>query len=448
MKAFVVAALSLIFALGPMGSGHAQETSADFSGGSMIVGYDSRTCDSSLEGAIRYKEGLSSGPAYCWGDDGSGQLGNGAAAADSQPNVAVTGSHNWVQISASEEFTCAIDDAGDGWCWGDNSNTNLGTGSCCTASPDPVQVIGGHSWIKIDTGLIAACGLATDGKAYCWGNDDYEQQGEDDADPDDGSPSVEVNESTVTGTAWTDVVMGDGIACGIRNDGTAWCWGGTDYTAALGCGGSCPGNYIPTKVADGGVSGSAWIDIDVNYDYGCAIRDDNTAWCWGNKANGRLGNGQTSGLSSTPVAVSGSHAFASISTGNSHACGVTTTGVGYCWGVGTNGRLGSGGTAQKSTPFAVTGSHTWSKIQAGHLYTCGVTTAGDAYCWGYGTDGEIGDGSTNATNSNPVLVNGSYTWADVTAAKTWEGMHSCGIVASGGGAALQYCDGSIWKDLN
>lgn len=49
--------ISLTGAVWPGGSLRAQETSGDFSGGSMKIGFDNRACDSSLEGAIRYNSG-------------------------------------------------------------------------------------------------------------------------------------------------------------------------------------------------------------------------------------------------------------------------------------------------------------------------------------------------------------------------------------------------------
>lgn len=397
--------------------------------------------------------------AYCWGSDDSLQLGYGGTASNNtEPTTIVEGSHNWTQISTSGSEACAIDSQGDAWCWGDNSNTNLGTDVCCTNSQTPVQVVGGHKWTKISVGLVMACGVATDGEAYCWGNDDYQQQGESPS-PGDGSPTVAVDESSVSGTSWTDVAAGDGIACGIRNDGTAWCWGG-EYTDALGCAGACTENYIPVQVG-GSPSGTAWTAIDVAYDYGCGIRDDDTAWCWGNDGSGQLGNG-ASGGGSTPSAVAGGLGFKMISAGNTHACGVTTTGVGYCWGSDTNGKLGNGASASATSPSAVTGGHTWSKIEAGYLHSCGLTTNGQVYCWGNDATGQVGNGSTTGDQVDPVLVNGGYTWADVSAAKTWQGEFSCGVLASGctGPAGkegqltynpdfnvMQYCNGAEWTAM-
>ncbi|MCB9981388.1 MAG: hypothetical protein H6860_03205 [Rhodospirillales bacterium] len=45
---------------------YAQETSADFSGGSIKIGYDNQTCNASLEGAIRY-DSSSNALEYCTG---------------------------------------------------------------------------------------------------------------------------------------------------------------------------------------------------------------------------------------------------------------------------------------------------------------------------------------------------------------------------------------------
>lgn len=55
---FLIFALPLIFGLTTFVV--AQETSGNYQGGSIKVGYDSRTCDSSLAGSIRFNSSTNS----------------------------------------------------------------------------------------------------------------------------------------------------------------------------------------------------------------------------------------------------------------------------------------------------------------------------------------------------------------------------------------------------
>lgn len=76
---------------------------------------------------------IAGGAAYCWGENGSGQLGN-SSYTDSDEPVAVTttgtplAGKTVVDISAGYAFTCAVTSEGKVACWGYNSNGQLGYG--------------------------------------------------------------------------------------------------------------------------------------------------------------------------------------------------------------------------------------------------------------------------------------------------------------------------------
>ena len=63
----------------------------------------------------------------------------------------------------------------------------------------------------------------------------------------------------------------------------------------------------------------------------CALKLDGTVWCWGNNANGELGDG-TNTASLTPTRVSGLTGVSSISAKNAHTCALKTDGTVWCWG--------------------------------------------------------------------------------------------------------------------
>ena len=88
----------------------------------------------------------SDGTAWCWGWDANGQLGNGAAAGDQPAPTQVVGPggtgtlQNVVDISAGEAHACAVRSDGTAWCWGNDGNGQLGNGATTGVQPAPTQV--------------------------------------------------------------------------------------------------------------------------------------------------------------------------------------------------------------------------------------------------------------------------------------------------------------------
>ena len=85
----------------------------------------------------------------------------------------------------------------------------------------------------------------------------------------------------------------------------------------------------------------------------CGLTDDGSAYCWGDNGSGQLGSAAAGASSPTPLAVDGSHAFASLAGGQTHTCGVTSGGAAYCWGDGAAGQLGTGTLENSRTPVRV-----------------------------------------------------------------------------------------------
>jgi hypothetical protein len=85
------------------------------------------------------------------------------------------------QIGAGGNSTCALDTTGAAYCWGINTNGELGNNST-TQSTAPVAVttsgvLAGVALSQISVGQDFACALDTTGAAYCWGLDANGQLG-------------------------------------------------------------------------------------------------------------------------------------------------------------------------------------------------------------------------------------------------------------------------------
>src|SRR3954447_24223665 len=70
-------------------------------------------------------------------------------------------------IAAGYFHSCGVTTANVAYCWGYNSNGQLGDGTF-TARLRPVPVLGGLQFRAVSAGLHHSCGVATDNQAYCW----------------------------------------------------------------------------------------------------------------------------------------------------------------------------------------------------------------------------------------------------------------------------------------
>ena len=119
------------------------------------------------------------GEAWCWGIDDSGQLGNGPANNKRRfAPVRTADGHSYTAITTGWYHTCATDTSGQAWCWGSDSTGQLGNGSADQADQYWAAPAAGALLTAFAAGLRHTCGLDTSGTAWCWGSDAYGQVGD------------------------------------------------------------------------------------------------------------------------------------------------------------------------------------------------------------------------------------------------------------------------------
>ena len=345
--------------------------------------------------------------------------------------VSASGISDIATLDAGDYHSCALRASGVAYCWGDNGNGQLGDGTT-TQRLVPTPVAGSLTFSSLSAGgALETCGVTPGGAAYCWGNNAYGQLG-------DGTTTERLVPTPVAGgLTFASVHAGAGppriasaYSCGVTSSGAAYCWG-TNFYGQLGDGTQTQ-RLVPTAV----VGGLTFTTLSVGAAHTCGLTTSGAAYCWGFNGDGRLGDNTTT-QRLVPTAVAGGLTFASVTAGDFFTCAVTTSGAAYCWGAG--GYIGDGTTTQRLVPTSVAGGLTFASVNAAAgtgftntAYSCGVTTSGDAYCWGYNTFGTLGDGTTTQ-RLVPNTVAGGLTFADVRAG----GNHTCGVTTSG----AAYCWG-------
>jgi alpha-tubulin suppressor-like RCC1 family protein len=191
--------------------------------------------------------------------------------------------------------------------------------------------------------------------------------------------------------------------------------------------GLMPCNMIPVAVG-GGLS---FTQLAGGGAHTCALTSDGTAHCWGDNADGQLGDNSTTDRTA-PVPVATLLKFVSIDAGAAHTCALTSTGAAHCWGRNIRGQLGDGTTTPSLTPVSVSGGHTFQQIAAGGFFrghTCALDLTGAAWCWGDNDLGQLGIGTSDLDpHPLPELVSGGLVFSSLTAGL---GRHGCGLTGVG-----------------
>ena len=300
-----------------------------------------------------------------------------AAACDhsaTKPDLPHPPSDAFIDVAVGFSHTCGLLGNGKAFCWGRNVQYQLGTGEVTFHDSVPTAVVGDLRFIALDAGAAHTCGVAIDGRAFCWGNNSEGQLGTNLSDPPLAPTPVSVDR------LFSSVSAGAYDTCALTQEGGPYCWG-------QGVGFGKAGTMIlPTPVS----GGPSFATISAGDYQACGLTASGVGYCWGTNQFGGLGNDAVTGYSDTPVPVMGNLTFQAIGAGNAHACGLTTAGVVYCWGLNNTGQLGDNSTTSRSQPVQIYGGRTFKSLTVGSGHNCAVTQSDETFCWGNNSFGQLG----------------------------------------------------------
>ena len=373
------------------------------------------------------------GTVVCWGQDGSGQLGDGSPGDFSTtptPVSGITAANPAKALALGDSHSCAILDDGHVKCWGHNSFGELGDGTMTDRS-----VATAVSGLTADAGAITAgethtCALMADANRtiFCWGSNAYGQLGHPTTVVDNGTPDPDDDfmepspiplrvryddDPDPIGETIKDLVDGKAVSsgqfhtCALLDGGDVRCWG-NNQRGQLGAD-PIPGtakleNSVYALPVPGLGTATA---VTAGGFHSCAL-SGSAMRCWGYDFFGQLGGFRNQ--STLPVKVTAVTGATQVAAGTKFACALVdlaTLSTPVCWGSNENGRLGAGLSVPNTTiRVPVNGLGSISSIDAGNGHACVMPTPSDTpKCWGAGADGQLGNGADDDHNA-PVTVSG------------------------------------------
>ncbi len=410
------------------------------------------------------------GTAWAWGYNGSGQLGTetteicqewyllmGELRSRDNPcsttPVQVSNLTDVTAISTRWLHNIAVKTDGTVWVWGSNKYGQFGD-ETRTSSTTPIQVSGLTDVIAIAAGNLHSIAVKADGTVWAWGWNNFGQLG-------DGATWNHIT-SLVQVPGLTDVTAiaaGGSHSIAVKSDGTVWAWGNNEHgqlgvttteiceiTVSLGDKGgyTYPAFCSTTPVQVDGLTNVT--TTATGDDYTIALKDDGTAWTWGDNEFGQLGaiTTETCGYedgfncSPTPVPVR-NKATGTFSVGGTVSSFTTGTLVlqnngGDDLTITANGPFTFATELEDlaiyditilSQPFEQTcrvtskgrinaadvtdieiQCLTIANIAAGGYHSIALETDGTVWTWGWNYYGQLGDGTTTYSAATPVEVSG------------------------------------------
>jgi alpha-tubulin suppressor-like RCC1 family protein len=267
----------------------------------------------------------SSGIAWCWGANGSGQLGDGETTNRWSPEP-VSGDHVFRWLAAGQAGTCGITAHDELLCWGSSPSLDLESDH---PAATPVRTATEPRFTSMATAAGHSCALTAEGATWCWGRNDHGQLG-----VANGGTTTQPQHVAAAPPLISLALAGD-YTCGLAGDGTAYCWG-RNHVGQLGDG--TTEDHWEVRAVLGERSFSR---LAAGPSHACALDPAGHLFCWGQDRTD-FGRGGDPVQATEPLPAAPGLAFTAIAVGAGHTCGVADTGTTWCWGSNMFGTLGSG----------------------------------------------------------------------------------------------------------
>ena len=371
------------------------------------------------------------GRIFLWGANRYGQLGLGDISTRHVPTEILL-DEKVVSVGARRDQSCLLFENGQAKCVGNNEFGQLGLGKTAAmfgATPTevlpnaPALSLGSHKVKTFVLGETHSCLLSEAGRLFCFGSNTDGELGIGNASPQVGSSPAHMGEALASAILGEEsaaaACAGRAYTCALLASGRVKCWGNAD---SIGSGGKASigkeeaemKSLHPVDLGNGfTVKKIACAERAV-----CALSNEGVVKCWGRNSGGVLGQGQVENIivgdeasemgENLPIVeVEPGLAAKDIACGAAHCCAVMGNGALKCWGKNSVGQLGLGDSLNRGTkseqmgrelPFVDLGAHYRVKqLALGSVSSCALLESSDLKCWGGNVYGQLGGTSSLTT---------------------------------------------------
>lgn len=305
------------------------------------------------------------GTACAWGDNSSGQLGDGTVVDRATPTQ-IRSIMQAASAAAGRNYSLVVKADGTVWTWGDDSTGQLGDGTeVLRTKPAVVGEVAGVG--TVEGGADFTLALKEDGTVWAWGDNYWGQLGDGTRD----SRSIPVQVSGLTRVV--SIAAGDHHSLAALADGAVWTWGGGIFL------GDSAWRNTSVPVTVGGLTGV--VAVAAGYMHSMALKADGTVWAWGENDYGQLGDGTMTDRIA-PVPVAGLIGVTAIAAGEYHSLALKADGTVWAWGWNYGGQLGDGTEIDSPTPLRVSGVSDAVAVAAGYYLSLALEADGTVWIWG------------------------------------------------------------------
>jgi cysteine-rich repeat protein len=275
-----------------------------------------------------------SGDIFCWGLNSNGQLGSGRTDSGMQGATHVSLPEDATQVAVGPANTCAVHGQGHLACWG------------LFFTPAPTDISGLTQVSQVAIGSNQVCALRSTGTVSCA--------------PSSGA-FVDMGLTTVT-----QISAGNGQVCARLSNGNLRCWGSINAgqlgTGAFSNPAASPQVSIPTGVAEVSAGGECT----------CVRLNDGSTQCFG---TGPLGNRTAPTTTASPQTVVNLPNPIRMASASNNRCALLSDQSVRCWGAPPLGDA-------NGLPITIPLPRRAVEVGAGSDVACAVLDDLSTYCWG------------------------------------------------------------------
>lgn len=231
------------------------------------------------------------GTVWASGSNGSGQLGQGNTLQQTSfvevKKDADTMLTDIVEIAVGQNHILALDKDGSVWSWGLNASGQLGNGTNTGNSQFAVKVAGLEDIKTIGAGALNSFAVNNNGELYAWGANTNGILG-------NGTTTAYYVPTKIPMIDNVSKIQGsDTFTIALKTDGTVWSWGiNTNYYLGDNTTTARTTPVITRFASEVGTLKNV-ADIKVGYQHTLALKTDGTVFGWGYNSVSELGTNNT-----------------------------------------------------------------------------------------------------------------------------------------------------------